>query len=188
MMTNRIYEEEFTTEQLDEAAKVIGEALRRPGASEQERYEPILKMADAYLGGYQPDKAVDFIEARLREVKLGDEEKRELRIREARACMQLENWDEAARMFRLSRQFGGRRRRGDLRDEGFVAERRGDWSTAVVCYSDESLTYSDEEKSMKKACVRRLTAAQAKLAKAEGAKDVTDIDELDGPGLIKLDE
>ena len=188
MMTNRIYEEEFTVDQLDAAAKVIGDALRRPGATREERYEAILKISDAYLGGYQPEKAVAFIEARLKEVALEGDEKRELRIREARAYMQLENWDEAARMFRLSRQFKGRRRRGDLRDEGFVAERRGDWSTAVVCYSDESLTYSDEEKAMKKACVRRLTAAQAKLAKAEGAKDVTDIDELDGPGLIKLDE
>ena len=51
MMTTRIYEEEFTLDQLDDAATVIGGALRRPGAPEKERYAPILRISDAYLGG-----------------------------------------------------------------------------------------------------------------------------------------
>ena len=188
MMTNRIYEEEFTTEQLDEAAKVIGEALRRPGASEQERYEPILKMADAYLGGYQPAKAIAFIEARLKEVKLNNGEKRELYIREARAYTQLENWDEAARMYRIARKYRPMRERRNLQDEGHVAEMRGDWRTAVMCYSDEALTYSDEEKSQKRACVRRLAAVQAKLEKENSSSEITSIDEIDDGTIIKLEE
>ena len=188
MMTTRIYEEEFTIEQLDEAAKVIGEDLRRPGASEQERYEAILKIADAYLGGYQPAKAIDFISARLKEVKLDNPEKRELYIREARAYTQLENWDEAARMYRISRKYGPMRGRRNLQDEGRVAEKRGDWRTAVICYSDEVLTYSDEEKSQKKACIRRLAAVQAKLEKQSSSSEITAIDDIDDGTIIKLEE
>jgi tetratricopeptide (TPR) repeat protein len=188
MMTNRIYEEEFTIEQLDAAAKVIGDALRRPGAPEKERYEAILKIANAYLSGYQPAKALDFIEARLREVKLDNAEKRELYIREARAYIQLENWNEAARMYRIARKYGPMRERRNLQDEGRVAEKRGDWRTAVICYSDETQTYSDEEKSQKKACIRRLAAVQAKLEKQNASSDITAIDELDDGTIIKLEE
>ena len=77
-------------------------------------------------------------------------------------------------------------RRGD--DGPRVAEKRGDWRTAVSCYSDEAQTYSDEEKSKKKACIRRLAAVQAKLEKQAASSEITAIDELDESALIKLDE
>ena len=187
-MTNRIYEEEFTVEQLDDAAAAVVEALGRPGATEAERYEAILKVANAYLGGYQPLKAIAFISARLEEVKLGGQEIRDLYIRQARAYMQLEQWDDAAKMFRLARRYGRVGDRRNLRDEGYVAEKRGDWRTAVICYSDETLTYSDEEKAQKRACVRRLAAVQAKLGKQDKAAGVIDIDKIDDGTFIKLDE
>ena len=80
------------------------------------------------------------------------------------------------------------RERRNLQDEGHVAEMRGDWRTAVMCYSDEALTYSDEEKSQKRACVRRLAAVQAKLEKENSSSEITSIDEIDDGAIIKLEE
>ncbi len=185
MMTSRIFEEEFTLPQLGDAAEVIGDALRRPGASEGERYGAIQKIVDAFLAGQHPTQAIAFVEARFEDVPMRNNEKCQLYQSLATAYIQLANWDKAAKMYRLARLCGSIRDRNVLKTEGWVAEQREDWETAVICYSDESCMYGREEKALKNNCVRRLSRVMGKLAAQNRSMDLIGID---GATFLDLDE
>ena len=105
----------------------------------------------------------------------------------AYAYIQKKDWDRAAQMFRVARVHAPVTARGDLQTEGYVAERRKDWATAVACYGEEAKTYGKSEEKQKEACVRRLRAAMSKLNAREKKEDITSIDEL-GDGGMSLDE
>ncbi len=189
MMSPLVFEEEFTLPQLDAAAAVVADALGRPGATARERFDASMSMADAYLAGYHPTQAVAFVNARLDDLKLGGGDKCAFFLRLARAYTQMEAWDDAAKMYRIAHTLAPVNGRYDLQAEGRVAEKRGDWRTAVMCYSDEALTYSDEEKSQKASCVRRLSAVMKKLSATKPVREVKSIDDLDEAQLIiDLDE
>lgn len=188
LMTPRIYEEEFTREQLDVAAAVISSALKLAGTSISERYGAILKITDGYLAGGHAREAVKFAAQMIEEVPLRPYEKSPLYIRQAKGYIQMEDWDNAAKLFRIARQTHYVKDRTNLRIEGEVAEKREDWKTAAMCYADEATTYGDEEKAKKAACVRRLNRVQEKLRKNSGAFDIIDIDQIDTGTFIELDE
>ena len=188
LMTSRIFAEEFTPEQLDSAAAALVEALQEPGATHEERFSSSLRVINAFIAGYSPDKAIAFANARLEDIDPTESEKSDIYVRMAYAYKQKEDWDSAARMFRNARAHAFTKRRLDLQAEGFIAEKRGDWKTAVGCYGDEALTYGKEEKAQKKACVNRLAAVMAKLEADPNAKrkveSIEDLDKVD----IELDE
>ena len=187
LMTPRIFDEEFTAEQLSLAAEALEAALREPGASPAERYAASLRLVDAYLAGGFPDEAVAFTMKRLGDLGPSPKEKSALHVKMAYAYIQKKDWDRAAQMFRVARVHAPVTARGDLQTEGYVAERRKDWATAVACYGEEAKTYGKSEEKQKEACVRRLRAAMSKLNAREKKEDITSIDEL-GDGVMSLDE
>ncbi len=187
LMTARIFDEEFTRDQLAQAADAIEASLAEPGASHEERFASSLRIVDAYLAGYCPDDAVAFAEKRLNDLELTPREKSAFYIKTAYAYLQKEDWDRSAQRFRIARVHAPVTGRLDLQTEGFVAEKRGDWATAVACYGDEALTYNKEEESQKKACIRRLAAVMNKLNTDPKKKEINSIDDLQDD-LINLDE
>ena len=188
LMTSRVFEEEFTKEQLGEATAILLKALQMPGATEDERFEAVLRLAKAYRAGFAYQSAIDFVEASIADVKLDPKKKQELRLVEAQSYVDLADWDNAAAIFRQARHLGAVRNRNMVRMEGMVAEKRKDWKTAVVCYSDESRMYSDEEKSLRKRCLARLDNVMKKLDAHQRGQDVTDIDDIDDGTKLKLEE
>ena len=172
MMTNRIFCEEYTAEQLDRAAALIAEALQRSGAGEDARYGAVEKIVDAYLAAGEAQKAIAFAEQRLDDMKLGKRNRCQLYLRQARGATQLKDWDRAAQFYRIAHLTDFCSDRNTLKAEGWVAEQRKDWRTAESCYSQESKMYSDEEKSLKNACIGRLKRVMAKLRESERKVDV----------------
>jgi len=188
MMTNRIFAEEFTTEQLDVAAAAIADALSRPGATGGERFGAVSRVVNGYLAGGQPQKAIDFAEARMQDVKFDPGEKASLFLCEARGWTALKNYEMAARMYRVARVTNpGCVDRGVLQAEGWVAEQLEDWKTAEKCYAQEATTYNEEEYALKSSCVGRLKRVMAKLQASERKKDIS-FDDTDDGTAIELDE
>ena len=175
MLSNRIFEEEFTLEQLDAAGKVVSAALGMSGANQRERFAAIDGMTDAYLAGGHPQAAIDYVEARLGDVKLSGSDKTVLYVKKALGHMALSKWDEAASAFRRAHNEGGKFQRNDYRAEGWTAEQRKDWKTALACYQLESKKYGPEEEDLKKGCLERCNQMTKLLNETdkEKKKDVT---------------
>jgi hypothetical protein len=187
LMTNKVFDEEFSAEQLSLAANALESALGEQGASHSERYSASLRLLDAYLAGGFPDEAVAFTRKRLEDLELTPKEKGVLHVKMAHAYVQKEDWDHAAQMFRTARTHAPQNNRFDLQTEGFVAEKRRDWATAVACYGEEAKTYSKEEEGKKRKCVERLNAAMAKLRGASKENEVAPDDDF-GDDALDLDE
>jgi tetratricopeptide (TPR) repeat protein len=187
LMTDKVFDEEFSAEQLALASAALESALEEQGASHSERYSASLRLLDAYLAGGFPDEAVAFTRKRLEDLELTPKEKGVLHVKMAYAYVQKKDWDHAAQMFRTARLHAPQNKREDLQTEGFVAEKRGDWATAVSCYGDEAKTYSKEEEGKKRKCVERLNAAMAKLRGKSKEGEIAPIDDL-GEDAIDLDE
>ena len=187
LMTDKVFDEEFSAEQLALASAALESALEEQGASHSERYSASLRLLDAYLAGGFPDEAVAFTRKRLEDLELSPKEKGVLHVKMAYAYVQKEDWNHAAQMFRTARIHAPQNKREDLQTEGFVAEKRGDWATAVACYGDEAKTYSKEEEAKKLQCVKRLNAAMAKLRGTSKEGEIAPIDDL-GENAIDLDE
>ena len=192
MLTDRVFEEEYTLKQLNDAAAVLTKALALPGTSQKERFESIMKLANAYLAGGQFQAAIDFVEARFKDTKLQDQDRCSLYHKEAKAYSSLEKWDEAAKLYRIARQYDGAQHACDTHEildaEGWVAEQRQDWKTAQRCYGDQVNRFGAEDEDLKKACINKLNRVTKKLNESEKGKPVDMDDAMNGESLIDLDE
>ena len=190
MLTDRVFEEEYTLEQLNAAAAVLAKALAMPGATQQERFDSVLSMASAYQAGEEHEACIAFVEARFKDMKLADQDKCGLLIKEAQCYASLEKWDEAAKMYRLARQYDQQRvceSHANLDAEAYVAEQRQDWKTAQRCYADQVNRFGVEDEDLKKACINKLNRITKKLTESEKGKEL-DIDVSSGDETIDLDE
>ncbi len=188
LMTPATWGEEFTTQQLDEAAVAIADALSRAGASQGERYGAVTKLVDAYLSMNESQKALDFIDARMKDVKFSELEKGGLYVRNAKAYIQQGNMDKAAQAYRIAHRYGAANDRSSLQQEGWVAEQRKDWKTAVTCYSLEAKTYNSEEGVQKGWCVSRMNRALAKQQAEERKNRDFSFDDTDDGSALDLEE
>jgi len=186
LLTERVYEEEFTVAQLDAAAAVLAEAMTFPGVSQDERFDALISMVSAYQSGSAHEKAVAYIDARLADVKLKDQQKCDLMVRKAQSLSALEKWDESAKAYRLAHQIGNCNTREVFKAEGYVAEQREDWKTAQACYLAESKTYNEEEADLKASCEAKLKRITGMLNKSSAGKGPKLDDE--GETDISLDE
>ena len=190
LVTSRIFEEEFTKKQLDEAAEAVTEALKLPGADEEERYDAITGLAEAYVAGGDLKAAIAFVEECLKSLKASKRPKHDqsLYLILANAHFKLSNWDKAAAMFRKARFYGRLSDRGDVRREGEVAEKRDDWATVVKCYTEEIKMYDTvDDKKKIEACRKRIASAMEKLQAQQSKKEMTPIDDV-GETMLDLDE
>jgi hypothetical protein len=186
MLTDRIYEEEYTPAQLDAAAAALAEAagLQLP---RQDHFAAVIRMANAYVAGGIDKPGIAFIDARLADSKFDGAQRGALLIKRAQAYTALKDWDHAAASYRLAHaehQIGNRE---VLKAEGYVAEMREDWKTARNCYVDEVTLYDKkEEKSLRQSCINRLKRVLNKL-KGE-LKPAASIDDLENGTGLQLDE
>lgn len=188
MTTDKVFEEEFTEQQLNAAAKVLEKALATPGASQRERFEAVIKITSAYLAGNAPALAFDFVEARLKDMNLTGQEKCDLFVLQAKARIAQKDWDGAAKAFRLANGAGNCKTREVFKLEGMVAENREDWKTAQRCYTDEIKTYSkDEEADLIASCKVKVDRVTKKLSEQSKKVEVS-IEEVDGGIDLDLDE
>ena len=136
--------------------------------------------------------AIDFVEARFKDTKLQDQDRCSLYHKEAKAYSSLEKWDEAAKMYRIARQYDGAQHACDTHEildaEGWVAEQRQDWKTAQRCYGDQVNRFGAEDEDLKKACINKLNRVTKKLNESEKGKPVDMDDAMNGESLIDLDE
>ena len=188
MLSDKVFEEEFTLDQLNAAATVLNSAFAMSGTTQRERFESILSMVDAYLAGGQPQAAIDYAEARLQDTKLSGPDKTALYIRKASGYIAMSDWDAAARVYRFAHQEGGRIGREVLKSEGWVAEQREDWKTAQSCYGAESKMYGSEEEDLKAGCVARCARVTKKLREKERDVVLDAEDIINGTIDIELDE
>ena len=192
MLTDRVFEEEYTLKQLNDAAAVLAKALALPGTSQKERFESIMKLANAYLAGGQYQATIDFVEARFNDTKLQNQDRCALYHKEAKAYSSMEKWDEAAKMYRIARQYDGQAHMCDTHEildaEGWVAEQRQDWKTAQRCYGDQVNRFGEEDEDLKKACINKLNRVTKKLNESEKGKAVDMDDAMNGDNVIDLDE
>ena len=187
MMTDRVYEEEFTLAQLDAAAAAAKKALATAGASQKERFETVMKIVEAYRAGGQPKSAFDFAEERFKDMPLDKNAKCALFLQQAKACIDLKDWDTAAKSFRLAHGEAPCNDRETMKLEGMVAENREDWKTAQKCYTEEIRTYSEEEEDLKAACANKVKRVTQKINEMSKKTDVS-FDEVDGGIDLDLDE
>ena len=188
MLTDRVFEEEFTLQQLNAAAAVLAKALALSGTSPKERFESIMKMTEAYLAGGQNEAAVDFVESRFKDMKLQGQERCELLLKEAQAYTAQKKWDDAAKMYRLAHQAGACDTHAVLDAEAFVAEQREDWKTAQRCYADQVNHFGSEDEDLKKSCIAKLNRVTKKLNESEKGKGPDADEVMNGEGTIDLDE
>ncbi|MCQ2389250.1 MAG: DUF4091 domain-containing protein [Kiritimatiellae bacterium] len=190
MMTPRIFEEEFTVPQLDKAAEAIVDALKRPGATGDERFAPVNQMLRSYLSGGLYQRVIDFADKRFEDMKLSPHAKSQLYLRKASAYAAMKNYELAARMYRIvykTCECPACINRDFYKGEGWVAEQLEDWKTAEKAYSLEAKTYNDEEGDKKSWCVGRLRRVMAKLQASEKKKDIS-FDDTDDGSAITLDD
>ena len=186
MLTDRIYEEEYTPAQLDAAAAALAEAagLQLP---QQDHFAAVSRMANAYVAGGIDKPGIAFIDARLADSKFSAPQRSELLIKRAQAYTALKDWDRAGNSYHLADLTHKIKNRSILKAQGSVAEMRQDWVTARDCYVREEPMYSKvEEKDLRGECIRRLKRVLDKLkGKLEAAES---IDELDAQNMLHLDE
>ena len=188
MLSDKVFEEEFSLDQLNAAATVLNSAFAMAGTTQRERFESITSMVDAYLAGRQPQAAIDYAEARMKDTKLSGPDKTALYIQEASGYIAQSNWDAAAKVYRFAHQEGGPIGREVLKSEGWVAEQREDWKTAQSCYGAESKMYGSEEEDLKAGCIARCARVTAKLREKEKDVVIDAEDVINGTIDIELDE
>ena len=189
LLTDAVFEERYTPEQLAAAADVAAEALKAAGATAQERYNCVLRLASAYVASGEYKAAVDYCDARLEDVPMSDPDKAELALVKARAYESLGDFRAACRMYdrahsqcRNYNDKGWRRR--TLLDEARVAEACQDWKRAQRCFADVIDVYGKLEKDLR-------SIAQANLVRVSKKTTATrpdSIEELDDPpaGTLEL--
>ena len=201
LLSDKVYEEEFTVEQLGEAAKAIAQALKNSGASEEQRFAAIFRLVNAYHSGGEFKRANEFSDKMLEDVKLCAHNKGQLYLKQAEAhralAYRIKDEDDrknalkkAAQMYRIARKTCDCQKcfnRNVLKQQGFLAEELGDWKTAQACYGEEVKMYSSEEEDLKAGCVARISKVTKKLAGEERKKDVS-FDATDDGTEIELDD
>lgn len=201
LLSDKVYEEEFTVEQLGEAAKAIAQALKNSGASEEQRFAAIFRLVNAYHSGGEFKRANEFSDKMLADVKLCAHNKGQLYLKQAEAhralAYRIKDEDDrksglkkAAQMYRIARKTCDCQKcfnRNVLKQQGFLAEELGDWKTAQACYGEEVKMYSSEEEDLKAGCVARISKVTKKLAGEERKKDVS-FDATDDGTEIELDD
>lgn len=189
MATEKVYEEEFSADQLNAAAKILEEALHMQGPSPKERYEAAIRLALAYIASNEPELAFRFAEARLGDLHLEGQQKCDFYVVQAKACVELKDWDSAAKAFQSANSCGNCKTRDLLQLEGMVAEHRKDWKTALRCYTEEVKTYDKvEQQSFINACNAKIRRVSANLVQTANKAEVYSFEETDFSLDVKLDE
>ena len=186
LLTDRIFEEEYTAAQLDAAAAVLAEAagFQLP---QQEHFEAVNRMANAYVAGGSDKPGIDFIDAQLADARFDAAQRSTLLVKRAQAYTALKDWDQAATSYRLANNEQPFKNREILKAQGHVAEMRQDWKTARDCYLREETMYNkDEEGDLRKSCIARLNRVLEKLQGQPRA--AVSIDDLDSAPVIQLEE
>ncbi len=186
LLTDRVFEEEYSLEQLDAAAAALTEA-RNLQTPPKELYEAIIRMANAYVAGGLDEPGITFIDARLADIKFDGPQRGALLLKRAQAYTSLKNWDLAAESYRLAHVEHKINNREILKAEGYVAEMREDWKTARDCYLQEEKMYSKvEEDDLRQGCVNRLKRVLEKLK--DDLKPNASMDDNENVKELQLDE
>lgn len=186
LLTDRVFEEEYSLEQLDTAAAVLAAATGFP-LPPKDHYAAVLRMANAYVAGGLDEPGIAFIDARLADSKFDGPQRGALLLKRAQAYTALKNWDLAAESYRRAHAEHKVNNREILKAEGYVAEMREDWTTARNCYLQEEKMYSkDEEGDLRQSCINRLNRVLDKLK--GDLKPTASIDELETGNRLQLDE
>ena len=191
-MTDEVFQEIYTAEHLDEAAKALTAALKYSGATEDERYGAIMRMASGYLAAQEYQRCIAFAEARLNDTRIDPAHRAYLHIEIAAAWKGLKEWqkalksyDEAHRAFNNDKDANFRRK--ILLPEAEAAEQAKDYVRAVHCWTDLMPTYNEEEKDLYNRAKRNVLRLQP-LARKDSKPVTGSMDDEDGLDGISLDE
>ena len=188
MLTDVVFEERYTREQLDAASAVVVEALKASGVSAAERFNAVYRMTFAYEAAGEHQAAIDYCDARLEDVPMQDPDKAELFLVKADAYNNLGDLKGACRMYdrahALCRNYNdsGWKRRTLLK-EARIAEACQDWKRAQRCYGDIISVYGSEEEDLKKNAQNNLVRVSKKVTTERPAS----IDDLGGGAVEGLD-
>ena len=192
MMTDEKFEEIYSEAQLDKSATALAAALRFSGASEDERFGAIQRMAGGYLQTGAFEKCIAFVNARLEDTKISAYHKSLIFITVGNAWKGLQDWEKALKAFSEAhrahnneRDFGFRRQ--ILVTEADAAEKAQDYNRAVACWTDLIPTYGSEEKDQKARAIAQVRRLQP-LARKNSKIDIGTLYDDDSKDTITLDE
>ncbi len=190
LLTDVIFEEQFTKGQIDEAAAIIDEALKLPGVSTQDRSDAIMRMLKGYEASGAHQAAIDYYDNRIAKSELPDDDKAHMLIVKADALIALGDNKAACKVFdlahKLCKNYNDRGwKLKTLLKEGAAAEACQDWNRAYRCYADVAIVYNDEEGDLKRSAVNKMNRV-SKYVKTD-APSVDPEDDV-GDNAIDLDE
>ncbi len=192
LLTDVVYEEKYTLDQLATAAQAIVQLVKMPALTERQRFETIINMVTAYFSAEQYQSAIDYVDARLKDLKFNNNNQAELFRQKALCYSRLKDFKNACRMFDRAHQLidnynNPTWKRNTLLEEAYAAEKIEDWKRAQRCYGDVISVYSDEEKSKKNSAQRNLVRVTKKV-REQGTRDVSIVPDADSEIDISLDE
>lgn len=193
MMSDEKFEEKYTVRQLDVASSAIAEALKFPGASEDERAAAVQKMTDGYLAAGDAEKCIEYAFARMKDVRIDPAHLAYLYITVAEAYKKLENWKDALKAFSdAHRAFNNDKdksfRRRILISEAEAAEKDKDYVRALNCWIEMVPTYDSTEEQDKIKAAQAQVARLSPLARKANKVNVGSLDDDDSSDPISLDE
>ncbi len=170
LLTDVVYEEKYTIDQLSEAASSIAQLSKMAGLTEQERFDTILRMVVAYYSAGHYQKGIDYVDAIVKTTKFKNDYQAELFYQQALCYIKLENWKMACRLFDRAHQNitdynNSVWKRKTLLNEAYAAEKCEDWKRAQRCYSDILSVYGSEEEDLKKNAEGNLVRVTKKAKK-----------------------
>ena len=194
LMTEAKYQEAFTVEHLDRVEKALAEALRLPGASEEERFAAIERLTDDYLTVKEYAKCQAFAAARLGDTKLSGAHQAQLHIFCGKAWRGLEQWEKAMKSFKEAHRANNNEKDAAfllqiLDPEAVVAEKLKDYVHAVNCWLALTKLYDElTEMHRIRRAQKNAERLQELIKKDGGAKIKVGSMDDDSSDAISLDE
>ena len=193
LMSNEKFEENYTVGQLDVASAAIAEALKFPGAKEEERAAAIYKMTRGYLQAKAYEKCIAYAEARVADTKLSAGHQTDLFITIGEAYNYMEEWEKALKAFKEAHRAynndkDARFRQKILISEAKAAEMLKDYNHAVYCWTELIPTYDPSEQKDQLNYAKGNVVRLQPLARKNSKISMGSLEDDDDKEGISLDE